>query len=215
MTFGLTFLTKVAGILALPALAILALQRDTRGLTAAKVAAFAVPALVLMGWWELTLKSYNGVWSPSAFPDPQVLAALPFVREALDRPWYFYLVNLVVISPVYLLALGVTRRRRMNELPVVVWFVAFWIGATTFGLRGGGYQTRYFAPAYPALALLAAEPIARFRVGGLAAVVALVGYGMMNALVYAVIDTPRLADFQFSVGTLLIEKLTQVGTFGQ
>ena len=53
------------------------------------------------------------------------------------------------------------------------------------------------------------------KVAGLAAVVALAGYGMMNAFVYAVVDTPRLADFQFSAATVLYEKLTEIGTFGQ
>ena len=214
-TFGLAFLSKVAAILILLPLAVLAFQRDERGLSVAKVAAFAIPAAVMVGWWELTLKAYNGAWSPSAFPNPTVLAAVPFTADVVARPWYFYLVNLVEISPIYLLALGAVRRRRVDELPVALWVVAFWIGATMFGLRDGGYQTRYFAPAYPALALLAAEPIARFRVGGLTAVVALAGYGMMNAFVYAILDTPRLADFQFSAATLLFEKITVIGTFGQ
>ncbi len=213
--FGLTYLTKVAAILILPSLAVLAFQRDDRRRGAAKVAAFAIPAALMVGWWQLTLKAYNGVWSPSAFPDAGVVAAVPFTALVVDRPWYFYVINLVEITPVYLLALGAALRRRAHELPVVLWVVAFWIGATMFGLRGGGYQTRYLAPAYPALALLAAATIARFRVPGLGLVVALAGYGMMNALMYAVLDTPGLADFQFSAASILLEKITKIGTFGQ
>ena len=213
--FGITFLTKVAAILILPPLAVLALQRDERGLGGAKIAAFTIPAAAMAGWWELTLKAYNGVWSPSAFPNSGVLAAVPFTADVVARPWYFYLVTLVTISPIYLLALGAIRRRCADELPVALWVVTFWIGATAFGLRGGGYQTRYFAPAYPALALLAAASIVRCRVGGLAVVVALAGYGMMNALIYAVMDTAHLADFQFSAASLLIDKITEIGTFGQ
>jgi hypothetical protein len=214
-TFGLAFLTKVAAVLILPALALLALQRDREGLGAAKAAAFVLPAVLLAGWWELTLKAYNGVWSPSAFPDAGVLARVPFTAEIVARPWYFYLVNVVAISPIYLLAAGAVARRRAGELPIAVWVLAFWIGATAFGLRGGGYQSRYLAPAYPALALLAAEPIPSFRAGGLAAVVALAGYGMVNAFIFAVNETPHVADFQFSAATILIEKITLIGTFGQ
>jgi len=46
-------------------------------------------------------------------------------------------------------------------------------------------------------------------------VVARAGYSMMNALMYAVLDTPGLADFQFSAASILLEKITKIGTFGQ
>ena len=129
---------------------------------------------------------------------------------AVHRPWYFYLLTLVVISPVYLLAGAAGWRRQPRDLAPALWFMSFWIAMTLFGLQGGGYQTRYLAPAYPALALLAAEPIPRLRSPGMMAVAALVGYGMMNALMYAVLDTPHLDDFQFSAAELLVRTFREI-----
>jgi hypothetical protein len=208
--FGLAILTKVTAVLMILPLTVLIRQRDKGGMTFGKAAAFLLPVCLLAGWWELTLKTFNNQWLPSAFPNPEMIAKFPFVAEIVARPWYFYLVNVVAISPVYVLALDALRQKQLRDLAPALWFLAFWAAMTGFGLRGGGYQTRYVAPAYPALALLAAEPIPRLKTAGLLVVVALIGYGMSNGLLYAVIDTPNVADFQASAAGLVIRNLREV-----
>ncbi len=210
--FGLAFLSKGTALLALLPLAALAVQRDAEGVTRAKVAAFLVPAIALGGWWELTLEVQNREWLPSALPNADMVARFPFVAEAVARPWYSYPLTLVTITPVYLLALGAVWRRQTRDLPVAAWFVAFWVGATAFGLAGGGYQTRYLAPAYPALALITADQISRLRAPAMVGAVALVGYGMMNGLLYAVLDTPHVDDFTVSAAGIVLQSIGEVST---
>lgn len=207
--FGLAFLSKVTAVLILVPVFALIWQRDTDGVTPAKAVAFSIPVVVMAGAWELILKSCNNQWLPSAYPNPDMLAKFPFVALIVARPWYFYLVNLVAITPVYLLALDALRRRQARDLTPALWFLVFWTAMTVFGLQGGGYQTRYLAPAYPALALLAAEPIPRLKTAGLLAVVALIGYGMSNGLVYAILETPNLADFQTSAAGIVVRNLSE------
>jgi 4-amino-4-deoxy-L-arabinose transferase-like glycosyltransferase len=212
--FGIAFLAKGTALVMLLPLATMAAQRDEEGLTATKVGAFVMPAAACIAWWELTLRLQNGEWTPSAFPNAEMIAKFPFVAQIVARPWYFYVVNLAAITPVYVLALDAVRRRQARDLPLGLWFVVFWVAATAFGLAGGGYQTRYLAPGYPALALLTAQRIPRLGTPGMLAVVALVGYGMMNALIYAITDTPDLGDFQFSAATLVVQAIRDVSTFG-
>ena len=207
--FGLAFLSKATAVLVAPCLAALAYRRD-RGLDVAKAAAFLVPAFLIAGWWEITLKTFNDQWLPSAYPNPEMIAKFPFVAQIVSRPWYYYLANLVAMVPVYLLALDALRRRAPVDLALGLWFAAFWLVMTVFGLQGGGYQTRYIAPAYPALAVLAAVPIPRLKTPALLGVIALIGYGMSNALLYGVIDAANVADFQSSAAGLVVRALRDV-----
>ena len=207
---GLAILTKVTAVLICLPVAAFLWQRDAGGITLSKAAAFVLPAALLAGWWELTLHAFNNQWLPSAFPNPEMIAQFPFVAAIVARPWYFYLVNLIATTPIYLLALDALRRRQPRDLALGLWFIAFWGAMTIFGLQGGGYQTRYISPGYPALALLAAEPIPRLKTAGLLVVMALVGYGMCNALLYAVLQTPTLADYQGSVAWVVVRTLREI-----
>lgn len=210
IVFGIAFLSKVTAVLVFPALLAVAWQRDQVGLSLSKAVAFLLPFSLMAGWWELTLYRHNGQILPSAFPDAANLEKFPFVQYSVTRPWYFYLLNIIEISPVYVLGLDAIRRRDGRSIAPALWFVVFLIAHTFFGLRGGGYQTRYLAAAYPALALLAAAPIPRFRTAGMIALVGLVGYGVMNAHMYAVLDTPHLDDFQFSAAELVVRSLREI-----
>jgi hypothetical protein len=69
---------------------------------------------------------------------------------------------------------------------------------TWYGLKGGGYVTRYIAPGYPALALLAAKPLPRLRPAGQMVAIVLIGYGMINIMMYTVVARPGVADLTVS-----------------
>ena len=49
----------------------------------------------------------------------------------------------------------------------------------------------------------------RLKTAGLVAIVALIGYGMSNALVYAILETPDLADFQTSTAGIVVRNLSE------
>lgn len=210
-TFGIAFLAKAIAPVILPAAIVVVLLRDDRREMGKKVVAFLVPAALLIGWWQWTLYAHNGRLSPSAFPTADMMARFPFVAEIVARPPWFYLQNIVAITPVYLLALGALWWRERRDLIPCLWFLGFFIATTGFGLLGGGYQTRYLAPAYPALALVTANQVPRLGIAGIMSLVALVGYGLMHALLYAVLDAPHAADFQISIPTMVARSLSEVG----
>ena len=43
-------------------------------------------------------------------------------------------------------------------------------------------------------------------------VVGLIGYGMMNARLYTVLDTPHVADFQVSAASMILQALRDVSS---
>jgi hypothetical protein len=214
--FSLAFLSKVTGCLVVLPLLAITWQRDAEGWSSRKAAAFLAPVLILCGGWELAVKLANGTWLPG-FPDSAQTAARidlarrsPFVALTLARSWPYYLTCLAALSPVYVFALVPASRTKAQDGPLWVWFLAFWAGMTSYGLMGGGYVTRYMAPAYPALALLAAKPLPRLRPAGLMAVIALVGYGMINAMMYTIVQGPGCADFTTSAAGLAWHSVHEV-----
>jgi hypothetical protein len=114
------------------------------------------------------------------------------------RPWPYYLTCLAALSPVYVFALVPASRTKAQDGPLWIWFLSYWAAMTVYGLMGGGYVTRYMAPAYPALALLAAKPMPGLRPAGRIAAFVLVGYGLLNVFLYTVLAPPGCADFMIS-----------------
>jgi hypothetical protein len=138
-----------------------------------------------------------------------MIRAQPFIANVVARPWHFYLSNIAAINPLYLFAIVPLLHPKARELALGTWVVAYLAALMVFGLVGGGYQSRHLAPAYPALAILAASLMPRWRLrpASMIGLAALVGYGMMNALVYAVLETPRVADFEFSAARAFVQVL--------
>ncbi|MBI4423421.1 MAG: glycosyltransferase family 39 protein [Elusimicrobia bacterium] len=208
--FGLAFLSKVSAVFLLPAVLAVLWGQARRGFAWRELAAFAAPAALLSGAWLGLYRCATGEWL-QPLPPAGYLEAKPFLRAAWQRPWHYYLSSLATISPVYLLALARWRRRAAADLGPAVWFAAFCVGMTAFGLSGGTFQTRFLAPAYPALALLTGAEAALLGPTGRIALAALAGYGMMNAGLFAVLESPLYADFERTVAGLILERLTEVG----
>jgi hypothetical protein len=109
-----------------------------------------------------------------------MLAKFPFVALIVSRPWYLSCQSRRDHAgyPLALVRFAGGRRAisRAGLGP------PSWAAMTIFGLQGGGHQTRHLAPAYPhSPCWPGADP--RLKTAGLVAVVALIGYGMSNALV--------------------------------
>ena len=192
--FALAFLTKATGVLVAPAMVALAWHNDRQLLAPRKLAAVLAASLPPCLAWVAVLRVVNGQWLPSAFPTAEMMQRYPFVAMAVGRPWHFHVSSLLLFAPVFGLALMRLRARDARDLGPALCALAFFAALTVFGLMRGGYQTRYVAPAYPALAVLAGAAIAQLSGPGLIAAVALVGYGLLGAAEYAIFQTPRHAD---------------------
>jgi 4-amino-4-deoxy-L-arabinose transferase-like glycosyltransferase len=191
--FSLAFLSKVTGgLMIFPLLAITWL-RDSEGLSVKKAAAFLSPVAVFCGGWELAMRLANGAWLPD-LPNLAMAKENSFIALTRAQSWTYYLTSLVTFSPVYVFAMVPASRTKAQDGPLWAWFLAFLVGLTIYGF-GGGYVIRFVAPGYPALALLAAKPLPRLRPAWRIAAFALIGYGLINAVIYAVLTTPFQADF--------------------
>jgi 4-amino-4-deoxy-L-arabinose transferase-like glycosyltransferase len=192
--FALAFLSKATAVLALPAMIALALRHDPRWWSPRKLGAAAAAAAPPCLLWMAALRIAYGQWLPSAFPTAAMMQQYPFVAQVVARPWHFYLSSLLLFAPVFMLALLRLRARDRRDLGPALCALAFFGGMTATGLMHGGYQTRYVAPAYPALALLAGAAIAPLGAAELIGVGALIAYGLLGAAGSAIFQTPRLAD---------------------
>jgi 4-amino-4-deoxy-L-arabinose transferase-like glycosyltransferase len=202
--FALAFLSKTTGALVLPAMVALAMRRDPAALAPRKLVAAGVAAGLPCLLWIATLRVANGQWLPSAFPTPAMMSRYPFVASIVARPWHYYASNLLLFAPVFALALLRLRALDRRDLGPALCALAFPAALTLFGLMHGGYQTRYIAPAYPALALLAGAAVAQLPAAGAVLAAALVAYGSIGAAEYAIFRTPHFADLRASVAEQFI-----------
>ena len=192
--FALAFLTKVTAVLVAPAMVALALHSDRQALAPRKLGAALAASVPPCLAWVAVLRALNGQWLPSAFPTAEMMQRYPFVAMVVARPWYFYLSSLILFAPVFAIALLRLRARDRRDLGPALCALAFFAAMTVFGPMHGGYQTRYVAPAYPALAVLAGAAMAQLSQPGLIGAAALLGYGLLGAAEYAIFLTPRYAD---------------------
>jgi 4-amino-4-deoxy-L-arabinose transferase-like glycosyltransferase len=150
------------------------------------------------------LRIANGQWLPSAFPTADMMRRYPFVASIVARPWHYYFSSLILFAPVFALALCRVRARDRRDIGPALCAGTFFVALTVFGLMHGGYQSRYVAPAYPALALLAGAAVAQLSPAGTIAASALVAYGCIGAFQYAVFLTTRFVDLRYSIAQQFI-----------
>ena len=195
---ALAFLSKITAVLVAPAALVLALRADATALSPRKLGSALAAALLPSLAWVAVLRIANGQWLPSAFPTAEMMQRYPFVASIVARPWHYYFSNLALFGPVFALALLRARARDSRDLAPALCAGAFFLAMTGVGLLHGGYQTRYVAPAYPALALLTAAAVSRLSLNAMMGVAALVAYGAVSGFQYAVLWTPRFADLRVS-----------------
>jgi hypothetical protein len=56
--------------------------------------------------WLYWYHQQTGRWLPSAWPSKNMIERFAFVRTAVNRPWYFYVVTLNQLSPFHLIGFG-------------------------------------------------------------------------------------------------------------
>ena len=155
---GLAALAKLTALILFPVLVLAAIREDAtwkqRGVSSL---AIAVPAALLFTPWLILFYVWNGVFVPSwVKPDAALMENFPFVRAAVERPWYYYLIKLTLIMPLWLVSLWPLVRDRVRWRDGVTqaaagWFLIFVAALTLMGIDGYGFQTRHIAPAIAAV----------------------------------------------------------------
>jgi len=197
--FSLAMLTKYPAVFVLPAILLLIISKFKKWeeIFLALVSFFA-PLLIMIPWFLYNLMVTGKIYKDYSTPSKELIEKFPFVKMMVNRPVWFYAVQLVLVFPAYVLGylgvLGSLRKKNLGKnMSLAVWFLGFLGGLTLFGLRGGGYQTRYIAPGLPALALLSVgvlpEKLEKWQVVLLFGVMIYgLVLGILNSYVYGVAD---------------------------
>jgi hypothetical protein len=155
---GLAALAKLTTLILVPVCVLAGTRADTTGKERAiSIAAMLLPAAVLVAPWMLLFYQQYGVLAPSwVKPDARLMELFPFVRAAVDRPWYYYGAKLALIMPLSLIAVWLVIRERELWRDAAIQTAAAWlaifVGVLTFlGIDGYGFQMRHITPAIAAI----------------------------------------------------------------
>ena len=155
---GLAGLAKLTALILLPVLGFFAVRdEETWKQRAAAAATILLPVALFVIPWLVVFYQRNGVFVPSwVKPDSTLMQMYPFVRLAVERPWYYYPAKLILIMPLAPVALWALIRERAlwsnRTIQIAAsWFLAVLITFTYLGIDGYGFQMRHIAPAVAAL----------------------------------------------------------------
>jgi 4-amino-4-deoxy-L-arabinose transferase-like glycosyltransferase len=158
LLLGLAALAKLTALILAPLFLFAGLRQDTdwrqRGVS---LLAITVPVVALVVPWTILFYLKCGVLVPSwTKPNAELLELYPFVRAAVERPWYYYLLKLTLVMPLALVPiwLMISDRaiwRNPGIQAAVGWFVFIVVAMTVMGIDGYGFQMRYIAPAVAAI----------------------------------------------------------------
>ena len=116
--------------------------------------------LLLLPWFIVFYKTFGVLFPYWVKPDSWLLEHYPFVRQAVERPIYYYLKKLILIQPVVLLLLVELIRRKFSLFKESIfnfsflWFGIFIMVISYIGTTGVGFQTRHIEPLYPSIYIM-------------------------------------------------------------
>ncbi len=149
--FALAVLTRTSVLFAAP----LFFSRRWRSMTLWAICV----AILTFPWFFAVYRAYG---SPFYFPEAQgAKESVKWLRE-LSHPWYFYLVNIAYLSPLFLGALFSIKKSTGRLFLWVVFFIVP-LSLLIYSSKPLGLEDRYLLPCYPALALLAAHSLMRLK----------------------------------------------------
>ena len=155
---GLAALAKLTALLLVPVFAFACVRdEDTWAGRAASMAVVLVAMGLFVAPWLVVFYLQYGVLFPSwVKPDARLMELYPFVRAAVERPWYYYAAKLVLVMPLALVAgWALVRERPLWSSRTVqiamAWFGVVVVTLTWLGMDGYGFQMRHIAPAVAAL----------------------------------------------------------------
>lgn len=164
VSLGLAALMKLVALVASPILALAVFMNEKYRWkeTFFSLLWVGVPALVLIAPWLIVFYKQFGVLLPSWYkPDAYTIENYPFIRAAVNRQWYYYVVQLCMITPVFLLTVlcfVFNREMRKHRCMVIsmAWFTFIFVVMTAISVTGAGFQMRYISASVASLYVLTA-----------------------------------------------------------
>jgi len=169
VSFGLAGLTKLTGLLPMPA-AVYLLVLATRGQSLRRgpmLASLLVPVLCLVAPWLVWFKLQCGAFLPGwIIPGDDLLALAPHSARAVHRSWHYSVTHTAMLAPVVIVTLVafVWRIRdflRTDRLVGLLVLLLVWTAILRFWWIGQGLQMRYLTPAAPGVYLMLAAVLGR------------------------------------------------------
>ncbi len=194
LVFGFAVLNKEAAFFILPVCLYLILKEKIGAKNKIFfLLVFGITSFLVIFPWFYYLYNANGTIFVSAYKDSQgYLKKFPFMNIAANRHWYFYFLQVILLSPIYIFGyFGIIKGiRDRRNLTGVLWVLSYFIGLTIFGITRNGYQTRYILPAVPALCLLSADVLFGKNRAILAVALFLLFFGFLTGIVTSIIVKP-------------------------
>ncbi len=160
ISFGLAVLSKISALAIIVPIAYLFIK-DFNAKRLPNVLYFIIFSTLMAGPWLFIFYKTFGTFFPWWIkPSEEPLRMFPFIKMAMDRPWYFYFSNISAVAPIFLFAwIGMIKSiKHPDKWLEFIWVLCFILGFTLVGIMDlEGYVTRYIMPAIPALAILAAK----------------------------------------------------------
>ena len=148
--------------------------------------------LICSPWYIYFYRIYGTILPLWIKPSHELANTFPFIKTVITRPWHFYISRIVLIAPIYLFAfLNILYLLKKKQIrPEIIWALSFIIPFSILGINGCGYQTRFIAPAIPALAMLSANvfDLENEWIGVLG--ILLLALGMLTGILNSLISNP-------------------------
>lgn len=120
--------------------------------------------------WFIKFYAACGMFIPTwVNPDPWLLNNNPFVRNVTFRPWYYFIKELSLLSPIVVplfclnVFAAIKKRFSLESIIMFVWFLGLIILYTIQGVRGYGFQMRFLSFAVAPIYILTGIFLARLK----------------------------------------------------
>ena len=147
LLFGLAVLTRTSSLFAI----FIFFTKEWKYLFSWALIVFVTTA----AWFFTIYRSYG-----TFFYFPDASGARDSLRwlQSITRPWYFYILDLLYLSPFFAAAVFAVKK---NTRLLAMWFFSFLIPLSVliYTEKPLGLEDRYLLPCYPALAVLAAKAV--------------------------------------------------------
>ena len=147
LLFGLAVLTRTSAVFAV----FIFFTKEWKAL----VSWVFIVLLTTAAWFLAVYQNYGTFFY---FPDAAGAKDSLQWLKAISRPWYFYIFDLLYLSPFFAGAIFAVKK---NTRLLALWFFSFLIPLSVLIYTGKplGLADRYLLPCYPVLAVLAAKAV--------------------------------------------------------
>lgn len=169
---GLASLMKLSAIVIVPVLFYLIMASPhSMNLRIRSIFWSGLPFMILfLPWLVVFYRQYSVFFPYWAKPDAWTMDHFPFVRAAVERPFYYYIMKIYLIQPVVVICayLYIKRFSEISKVELmmpIIWISLYIIAFTVAGILKMGYQMRHLCPMYPAIYVMLHSHLARQEEG--------------------------------------------------